>query len=660
MDVKLNRQSPEIRCYRCGSADIQVICHHCGRPMCANHGPVTPPLSWFTENREFNRLSLGSWPLGSDGAHCHEHVHYSLNYRRILVVPGMLIGAAGLLLLLVQLARLVGCLFNRPPFVPAGVPSLYEALRDPSAYAGLSTGLCYMPDLLAILLAMLQYALPFGFGLVVFFTGWAMNKKKIMEELSRKRVEVPFGLVSERIEVLEKLKASMLMDAHGKVTTQVLGEVSGEIRPNFRFTRLDKVRLEEYREKYGLSSEKDLPFQSGYLLLSGRPNLLLRKTMEEKIQHLRDSEPRFQPERPNLLWLEGQTGSVPFLGEGRGSNDPRWGRSWHYKVQHEARAWGEVPVRIVPVMLEAGNVRSLQLQLQFNPGYFPTLLERLEHEKSADILEREQVLLLEQAQVWVDPAHFGRPQSSGVISEVERRAGEGVRNYFQLDWRGLWFKIEKGSNNFRLPEIGFDQAIEPGSRLRGVVRLRVPALVSQLATIRYFSALGQPVNDRSNLAKGLPFDGSTLVELAFDLALTRLPHVQSQPVYGQKLIQPGAPSPARVRALVDALNHDPSSGQAAHMMYVRRVVESLPQVSEQQGESVRSHWDISGRTYRHTLPIDFHLVLYGHGDQHNGLTNLELSVQGQVFDPESREQLDAAHAELQDTIREAFTRSSAS
>jgi hypothetical protein len=40
MSLGVINRAPEARCYQCGSTDIRSVCHHCSRPMCAQHGSV--------------------------------------------------------------------------------------------------------------------------------------------------------------------------------------------------------------------------------------------------------------------------------------------------------------------------------------------------------------------------------------------------------------------------------------------------------------------------------------------------------------------------------------------------------------------------------------------------------------------------------------------
>ena len=121
-----------VRCYKCGSSQVSSICHHCGRPMCSRHGPVKPLLSWFTENREFKNLSLDKWPFrGDDGVHCEFHVHSTLNFRRIMIYPGLIVAIIGLVLLILAILSTIMCLTHWPTNVVISAAYLSEILKRP-------------------------------------------------------------------------------------------------------------------------------------------------------------------------------------------------------------------------------------------------------------------------------------------------------------------------------------------------------------------------------------------------------------------------------------------------------------------------------------------------------------------------------------------------
>ncbi len=86
MSLGVINRAPEARCYQCGSTDIRSLCHHCSRPMCAQHGsvavreraagssaeelndPDSRPMS-----REFAGLKL--LPIREVVHHCEDHHH---------------------------------------------------------------------------------------------------------------------------------------------------------------------------------------------------------------------------------------------------------------------------------------------------------------------------------------------------------------------------------------------------------------------------------------------------------------------------------------------------------------------------------------------------------------------------------------------------------
>lgn len=658
MEAKIYQQSGEIRCYRCGSTEIEAICHHCGRPMCSKHDQSRPAISWFTENREFKNLTMGIWPLTQrEGAHCEFHVHSNLNYRRVLIFPALVILVIALALFLYYFTSLAGCFFNRPQGTIDGLAGLAEILRDPSGYTiTIEPGLCYSPQLVDMLLNMVRYLVLVGISIPVLLTGIQMNRDTTTADISGKMTEVPFGLASDGIEIVETMKARINLDALGKATAITTGDIIGEIRPGLHFTALDKRRLQEYKTKYGLGNTPNLSFQAGYLLLRGRPNIILELAGYDKVKHLKTPEARYYIEGSNMIWLEGQENTCAYLVGGKGSLDTTWPRTWHYRIGRldtsaPRISWGDVPVRIVPYLLESGNNRSVSLQIQFNRLHFPWLSATPDNGNAA--IGLNQVIWLEQAQVWVNPQQFGRPESSGVVTELERDTGDGAKACFQIDWRGLGAKIDPEISFLTLPPIHFDQAIPDFATLTGCLRLRIPALISGMKTAQYFSALGYPVRDRKRAGGDFPCEGTTYIDMEFSLTLAHLPTSILTSLASPTIELAGGPTPQRIRAILDALDTDASSGQPVQHMYARRVVESIPTVSEYSNDAGRWHWDISGREYHQTFPIDFHLVIYGQGDNKQGTTHVDMSVQGQVFDDESMGYLEAAQEGLREIILQA-------
>jgi hypothetical protein len=111
MALKVIDRAPQARCYECGSTDIRSVCHHCWRPICAQHGalslrdglpgasddadpagaaggpgaagqeqPASPDAK--PTSREFAGLKLP--PIRAAVHHCTEHAH-----NVTLMVSGM-------------------------------------------------------------------------------------------------------------------------------------------------------------------------------------------------------------------------------------------------------------------------------------------------------------------------------------------------------------------------------------------------------------------------------------------------------------------------------------------------------------------------------------------------------------------------------------------
>jgi len=683
METTIFKQGAQVRCYKCGSPEIEVICHHCGRPMCRQHGPVHPSLRWLTENREFTDLTLGVWPLNrTDPAHCEFHVHSSPNYRRIMILPGALVLLIGLWLFLPAISTLFTCLGNRPEAFVSALPALAEFLRDPQVYNGLPEGLCYQPTLVHEIWNLLRAGIVLLFGAAVIAVGAYLNRERVAAAQAGWRADVPLGPFSERLTALESLHALVTLDRQGQASAVLLGEVRGKIYPNFRFTPLDLQRIQEYRQKYGLRGSGELPFQAGFLLLQGHPLIRLLKPGQETPSPASRLALRYRPERENLFWLEGVVNRHPYLTGEKGRSNPGWGKEWDYAIPlngaderssaglplyphalRKAHDWGPVPVRLVPLLMGIGNARRLCLELQFNRAAFPRLKDTPPADQGALLLRPDQALIVEELRVDVDPQELGRPQAEGVISEVQVEKEGRQADIFRIEWRNLWFPVEGQVIRCPLEEIRFERAIPPGSHLTGRMTVRIPALCSGIQRIGYFSALGYRIKDRDKEEQDFPFLGVTYLEVEFDLALTRLS--QSEQVIlrwklsedkelAAKVEAGGTPDPQRLRRFLDRLNTFPTGSAPARHMYVRRVVESTPQMAEPDSGADRWHWDITGRWYQETFPVDFHLAMYSERDAQGDKTEVEVTVQGQAPDKASQEWVQKALHELKLVVASAL------
>ena len=648
--VKVFSQNPQLRCHVCGSPNIAAICHHCYRPMCNRHGPVRPLLNWLTENREFNLLNMGKWPLtNKEGAHCIDHVHRSPNYRLIMVLPGVLALFIGFWMVF-WAGRLMADCVTRWPVTPELNSGLAEVLRDPSIYDGLETGLCYRPEFTDNIWRLAQALLVFVFGMGTTITGLYLNRERTAADFAQWIPTLPLGPISEQIYVTETLSGDILIDEQGTEKITLQNVPGGVVNPNFRFTPSDRQRITEYRSKYKYNEQENIPFNAGFLVFTGKSHIHLNSSTGNK----------------NHILLNSQIHDHPYLVHGKGGRKASYEQIHEYTIQFDQipaqeSAWGEIPLRLIPLLEETGNTRKLKLQIQYNANDFSSLRTFEDNQIPENEINVENVTMIEVAKVWVDMGTFGRPQSNGIVTEnIERGA-------YQVEWRSLWAIPREGINNLSLPAIQFEQPIQPGTRLQGYIQIRIPALRSGLEGVQYFSALGLPVFEKNNPSKLFKSQGVTILKIHFNVALSRLPLSKWEtlnlrlPLLDTKQtkhdLQPYyniVPDPYVMRYFLKALEGG-SSAPAQHISF-RQILQDPPRLSEQQSGYNRWHWDISGRFYQETLPVDFHLVVSGEGKGNHGNTQIEISVTGQVdtHDPESQTILKDTLSKLRDLVENAI------
>ena len=441
-------------------------------------------MSWFTENREFTNLSFGSWPLqNTRPAHCAEHVHSSPNYRRIMILPGILILLVGLYFTIQGLSNLTNCLARRPEKIDPGPAYLSEALRDPEVYAGIEDGMCYRPELSGHIWYLLQFGLIVLFGAATSGVGAYLNGERISADLAGWKPPVPLGPISNRLEVVESLSAHLTLTPEGRTSLSEVQGDGGKLFAQLRLTPADQTRLEEYKSKYGGSSKEIVHYHAGFLMLEGQPHI--------KINHPHEKIPA-----ANLVVLDGDVQEQPYLSGSVGSSNPVCLDSLGYEIFlpaiNEAN-WSNLPLRLVPLFGENGNSRQLRLELQFNPGDF-LYLPRIKPgtEKEGAVLYKDQLVSLEEIQVDCDAEDFGKPVSEGLISEFRSVVGGQEKLLYRVTWRGMWFQASEEISRIKLPPIRFSQAIPSNAKLSGSLRIRVPALRSGMKKSQLFFCAGQP------------------------------------------------------------------------------------------------------------------------------------------------------------------------
>ncbi|MCU0485830.1 MAG: hypothetical protein MUC85_06920 [Anaerolineales bacterium] len=624
METTICQQGAQIRCYQCGSTHIAAICHHCGRPMCRQHGPARPSLSWLTENREFNQLKMGYGSLAqSEGAHCEECVHSSPNYRRIMVIPGVIILLVGLYFLFTSLGETLVCLGNMPPGMEVGPVELFEAQRDPAVYEqnALQPGLCYQPELIRNIWQLLRTLLLTALGAGVTTVGLYLNRQRIAADMGAFRPDVPLGPISRVIQAVETLNLDIVMDEDGKYSSR-LASAWGRIDPNLNFTAADHNQLKAYQEVYNVPLE-DNQFKAGFLVLEGSPLIQLDPDMNLDAQH------------PNLIWLKGQVKDEPFLKQRQGS--PSFDHSWRYDLLVNTLhpelslhplpelgvedSWHDAPIRLTPLRKGVGDTQSISLELQINGPAFLHLLEDMPDE-TAEQFTFNQLITLDEVTIRLDES-MGRPTAAGVVAEdLEHQA-------YQVSWHDLRLLIRPGIIRYEFPYIQLDQPVQPGQVLEGHMTIMIPALRSGLRAVRYYSALGFPVARAADVVKARLFSGITVLNVAFKLALSNLPRTQQISLSSGNVLEfQGVPDPLCVQRLLMGLNEYAALTGDAPNQYITRVVQDPRRIDEVNARLGRWHWDISGRRYEATLPVDFHVLVYGEGEGEEGITRVEFNLQG--------------------------------
>lgn len=633
MKTIVKQQEAQLRCYQCGSLEITTICHHCGRPMCANHQAIPPGASLFTENREFNHLTLGEWPLTQkEGNHCEHHVHSTLNYRRLLVIPGIILAVIGLFLVLRALLGIIGCLAQLPAAYQVGDFFWAEILRDTTWFIQDPTKLpvyrCYAPILGQSGVPMARAILVLAAGIGTLLAGLWLNKLKVTEEVAGKPADLPISPASSGFVVLETMNVYYKFHGTGDVETSLAGNVEGSIQPAFRFMPADFRRLGEYQAKHHLAGTRNICFQAGFLTLDGPTRITPEEGWGASEASSETYADRYQEDHTNRIWMESEIDLHPYFTGQKGRIDPAWGVQYKYKAWPVkapwAAEWRNVPVRIIPRLTEKGKSRVLALEVQLNTAFFPALSSRADPKPGA--ISLDQAFFLERSALLFDPVSMGVPESDGV---VELHTDKG-KNVYSVEWRGLWEPItSRPVILMQLPEIRFDQEIDPGARVDGEMVFRIPALSSGIQRVNYFSALGGRVRSQEG-APYLPQTLYTRLRVKVSLRMPRLATTQLISLPITRLERDGGPTQARIERIIHALNSS-AMNDPTGQIYVRRVVENIPQFSDSDtGQQTRSAWDLSGRYYHLTYPVDYHVVVYGYGDERQGKTSIEITAQSQV------------------------------
>ncbi|NMB86762.1 MAG: hypothetical protein GYA17_00285 [Chloroflexi bacterium] len=632
MELNLVKQIPLKRCYHCGSHEITSYCHHCGKPMCAKHSQNRQAHSWFTENRELDGINYGSWPFRSSyGAHCEKCYHSNLNYKRILIIPGVIVALIGILLFFLSADQMGVCLSNLPPSYQSGQPSISESIRDPEIYAGVKAGLCYRPAVAQGLLPVFQWIILSVVGIAAIILGYRLiQERKRTDSEGEAARPVYLGPITNKIDLIETLYGTFRIDFNRNASASLRQPVSGKIIPGLQFTSQDLQRIEQYRSKYNnLPSDHNIRYSAGYLDIE--------KPVNRVIFNQSASDKQF----PSLIHMKGKVNQHNYLNKSKGlasslATDPiEYPVSLDFPELHEK--WQDVPVRVIPLLNQSGNSRKVSLEIQINPQFFP-YLEKIRPPKNNQPIKlmKNQIISFQKITVRGDIELLGQPQTNGLVRDINNH------ETFQVEWHQLWAPATDQLIVFQTPEILFTVPIHPKARLSGNIQIQVPALMSGIRRVRYISSLGFPVLKRGTLGKEIESNGVTTLDIDFDVALNQLP-VSQHAVYLNKLPDPGKedfavqgiPTPEKVMRFLTELYKSPQTVGDSYT-YLRSMIQDPKRVTENPGAENMWYWDITGRSFEDVTPTDFHIAIYGGSiEDVNCHTHVEISVKAETYDDNS-------------------------
>ena len=242
MITEIKPQEPQVRCYKCGSAYISSLCHHCWRPGCAKH--VVPMPRWA--GRLLGREGVGRG-LGTDASyHCQECGHAFTRYQLVLGAGGLGLAVAGLIIVLLN-------------------PLAGLALAIPG----------------------------------VMLAAWAYLTAR--RQTAQRRADLPLALQPKinKVRLTERLGVDIALAPQGRYTARPR-PVEGDIAVDLAFGRPDRDRLDRYARKQATS--RNTRFCAGCLVLHGPVDIASQPDLLGPIRRLEGTTgayPVFRVEDPH-------------------------------------------------------------------------------------------------------------------------------------------------------------------------------------------------------------------------------------------------------------------------------------------------------------------------------------------------------------------------
>lgn len=611
MSSTLQEHPPQARCYQCGSITIAHLCHHCGKPMCEQHGSRVGDTVGKPISQEFADLELDQKQVYA--YHCDEHDHVVKGDLKKMIGIGIAVAVLGILLLLVALV----------------------------------------------------------FGLLVTLAGAGLIGLAIYLQITRKAAllanppPLPLFPTVDSITVLETLQGRVSLDDDGYHSAAE--QVKGDLDVVLTLGRADRDRAGLYRAKYQLAGDAPIEYSGGFGLIKGEAGLSF-DALPSRGSRQHASGPALLPSG-TAISFGGQLSEHPVLQGSEARNSAQWKISLPYHLHH-SRTPDSVPIWIVPSLVPASDQRTLEVDLhwvmfgdkrrQLTLSRFdeveltvPTGWGNIESATGPFSISNSPADRTRTIHWTPKPASHARGRSITLTARFQHQIRLHGQSQDADDFADY-------SVNGDHP--GQDTAEEPEPRIRGRLKASFNGTLSGITDVAVFPANGgSPSKVEASVR--------TEVTVEFDLSLKsvryqdvrRVPDLAKDADKSQRdNFTDVIPDDLTITDLTDAMSQ---SGY-----YVKRVIENPPRGGG-RANLVNRYWDIAGRRYQGVYPIDFHMTVTGE-EEHGGNTRAnagntatQITVQGSYVNRSMEDQVvhewDELHGLIEDKLKERAAMASA-
>lgn len=549
--IEVSSHPPRTRCYKCGSTRIEAVCHHCHRAMCSSHISSAVDAQGNLLSAEFTDLGLKQ-VCGEIPIHCEFHDHIVHPRDATLIIYGILIILVALLLLFDPLVRFINGLI----------------------------------------------------GIGIISLGVYINRIKTAEAV-KSRPPLPLVPSFSTIAIHETIRARINLDAKGEYSDSIHA-ANGIAEVAANFGKAERDQLEQYRKKYKLSENQNIPFSAGFVALRSKMGIDFFNV---------------PPGNNNtVLALSGR--------DIKRYETEEWRKSRKYDL---TKIKTILPVRIVPSLIQATARRALDLEIQWVGPSIDT------GKITIDKIDRFDIAV---------PARWGQINHAGggMVEPGTLISGEPARS---IKWSNLLITEAEHRKRQRVFSISFEDTVAESDFIQGRLEVKFKGALSGIEKIDVFTPLG-------GRREGRPADISTKLIIDFELSLAGLQYqdfrvvpdlnVEEDKARLEALTFPGwIPDHNTVITLTNKISESD--------YYIKRIIENPPRTGE-QANHVNRYWDIAGRKYDGVYPIDFHLVLSGEtikGEKFQtqlGVTKVSLTVRGTYANEEMKNKIEDSWEQL--------------